>query len=175
MSGPSRAGGGGEPTGTRHGEAVRTATAGDGDRIAVLAAELVSALGAQRGGARLVEAVPASVQSGEAIRALLDDPSARVLVGTLDEVVVGFAVCHRDTAGPSGRGLLDGCYVEEEARGVGVGHLLLQAALAWLATNGCREVDGVALPGDRAAKNFYESAGFKARLLTMNRSLGGPD
>ena len=37
---------------------------------------------------------------------------------------------------------------------------------------GCRWVDGTALPGDRGAKNFYESAGFKARLLTMHRDLG---
>ena len=29
-------------------------------------------------------------------------------------------------------------------------------------TQGCGGVDGIALPGDRGAKNFYESAGFKA-------------
>jgi hypothetical protein len=32
-------------------------------------------------------------------------------------------------------------------------------------------VDGIALPGDRQAKNFYESAGFKARMLTMHRRI----
>ena len=68
--------------------------------------------------------------------------------------------------------MLDACYVEPGARGVGLGRLLLDAAVAWLEAQGCPGVDGVALPGDRAAKSFYESAGFKARLLTMHRALG---
>lgn len=180
MSGRSGTGGGATSAETRQGEAVRPAIAGDCHRIAELAAELVVALGGQRGGARLVEAVEGQVRGSErgseAVAALLDDASTQVMAGLLDGVVVGFAVCHRDPSGQSGwRGVLDACYVEEGARGVGVGHLLLEAALAWLGTNGCRDVDGVALPGDRAAKNFYESAGFKARLLTMNYSLDGRD
>jgi GNAT superfamily N-acetyltransferase len=67
--------------------------------------------------------------------------------------------------------MLDACYVEPGARGVGLGRLLLDTTASWLAARGCRGVDGVALPGDREAKNFYESAGFKARLLTMHREL----
>jgi hypothetical protein len=56
---------------------------------------------------------------------------------------------------------------------VGVGRLLLDRSLAWLGERGCAGVDGTALPGDRTAKTFYESAGFKARLLTMHRPLDG--
>ena len=67
--------------------------------------------------------------------------------------------------------MLDACFVEEGARAVGLGRLLLDACLSWLAAQGCDGVDGPALPGDRAAKNFYEGAGFKARLLTMYRPL----
>ena len=69
-------------------------------------------------------------------------------------------------------GVLDACYVEPEARGVGMGRLLMEAAVAWLEEPGCAGVDGTALPGDRQAKNFFESAGFKARMLTMHRALG---
>ena len=95
-------------------------------------------------------------------------------MGTLDDVVVAFAV---STVGEDGRGVrrgrLDACFVEEGARGVGVGRLLLDRSLAWMAEQGCAGVDGTALPGDRGAKSFYESAGFKARLLTMHRPLDG--
>jgi GNAT superfamily N-acetyltransferase len=70
------------------------------------------------------------------------------------------------------RGILDACFVETGARGVGVGRLLLDAVLSWVEARGAHGMDGTALPGDRAAKNFYESAGFKARLLTMHRDFG---
>ena len=95
-----------------------------------------------------------------------------MLVGTLDEVVTGFGLCHVEDLGPPGRrGVLDACYVEVGARGVGLGRLLLDALVSWLEEQGCGGVDGIALPGDRGAKNFYEAAGFKARLLTMHRRI----
>ena len=47
---------------------------------------------------------------------------------------------------------------------MGVGHLLLDGARRPGSRTRCRQdVDGTALPGDRQAKNFFESAGFKAR------------
>jgi GNAT superfamily N-acetyltransferase len=54
---------------------------------------------------------------------------------------------------------------------VGLGRLLLDTALVWFRAEGCTGVDGSALPGDRDAKQFFESAGFKARLLVMHLSL----
>ena len=72
---------------------------------------------------------------------------------------------------PGRRGVLDACYVEPGARGVGLGRLLLDAAVVLAGGPRVRGVDGIALPGDRGAKNFYESAGFKARLLTMHRQI----
>jgi GNAT superfamily N-acetyltransferase len=100
---------------------------------------------------------------------LLAAPGRRVLVGTLDDVVVGLAVGHVDAVGEAALGIIDGCYVEPEARGVGVGRALLDALMAWFSTHACRGVDAGALPGDRRTKNFYEAAGFKARLLTLHR------
>jgi ribosomal protein S18 acetylase RimI-like enzyme len=103
---------------------------------------------------------------------VLDDARTRVVVGTLDQAVIGFAMCHVVDDGDQGRrGVLDACYVEPGARGVGVGRLLLESLVSWLEARGCEGVDGVALPGDRGAKNFYESAGFKARMITMYRAM----
>jgi hypothetical protein len=36
---------------------------------------------------------------------------------------------------------------------------------------GCRDVDALALPGDRLTKQRLEAAGFTARLLVLNRLL----
>ncbi len=156
-------------------EAVRTAVDGDAARVLEMAAELSDTVGAQRGGSLLLAASDGRAGpdgGGHRLDRLLADESALVLVGTLDDVVTGFGVCHVEDLGPAGPlGVLDACYVEPGARGVGLGRLLLDSSVSWLAARGCRGVDGLALPGDRGAKNFYESAGFKARMLTMHRRI----
>jgi GNAT superfamily N-acetyltransferase len=155
-------------------ESVRPATAGDRERLLVLADELVASVATQRGGPMLMGSAPGlpGPSFGEHLVPLLDRPDALVLVGALDEVVVGFAVTTYEVDAEGTRwGRLGACFVEAEARAVGVGRLLLERSLAWLGEAGCAGVDGTALPGDRAAKSFFESAGFKARLLTMHREL----
>jgi GNAT superfamily N-acetyltransferase len=156
-------------------EEVRRATAADAPRLLELAGELLEALASQRGGSLLLG--PDGQRPGPdggltRMVDLVEGPDTLVVAGTLDGVVTGFAVCHhRDVAGDR-RGVLDACYVEAEARGVGLGRLLMETSLTWLEEAGCHGVDGTALPGDREAKTFFESAGFKARLLTMHREIG---
>jgi GNAT superfamily N-acetyltransferase len=102
---------------------------------------------------------------------LMADARRRVLVGTVDDVVVGLAMGRIDAVGETTLGIVDAFYVEPDARGVGVGRVLVEDLVAWFTASGCRGVDVTALPGDRQTKNFLEGAGFKARLLTMHRSL----
>ncbi len=61
--------------------------------------------------------------------------------------------------------------MEPDAREVGVGEAVLARALEWATARGCIGVDAWALPGERATKNFFEAAGFTARLLVVHRSL----
>lgn len=94
-----------------------------------------------------------------------------LFVGEFEGAVVGvLAVGAHDHDG-EGRGRVECCYVEEDARGVGVGTALMEAAVEWCAAAGCTEVDALALPGDRATKQCLEAAGFTARLLTLSRRL----
>ncbi|HEX3981188.1 MAG TPA: GNAT family N-acetyltransferase [Acidimicrobiales bacterium] len=157
-------------------ESVRVAGLDDDSRLVQLCAELVAGVSAQRGGPLLIDPAldePTGAALAGRLRPLFDRPDGLVLVGMLDGVVVGFAVSTiEEMAGRSRRGILGACYVEPGARGVGVGRLLLDRSLSWFEDHGCDGVDGTALPGDRGAKNFYESAGFRARLLTMHRPLG---
>ncbi len=158
-------------------ESVRPAVPADGERFADLAEQFGAGILAQRGGAQLVAS--GGLDAGRSGRMaplveLLAESDRLVVVGTLDDVVTGFATGHVEEFGHHGlHGVLDACFVEEGARGVGLGRLLLDEVLAWLDGRGCLGVDGLALPGDRDAKSFYEAAGFKARLLTMHR--GTPD
>jgi len=155
-------------------ERVRQATTEDLDRLVELVAGFVADRARHRGG-DLVRDDDAGGVSPEpvvgSLAAYVSDPGRAALVGTLDDWVAGAALCRVDDGGAGRRGVLDLCFVESGAREVGLGHLLLDEALGWFRDAGCTGVDGTAHPGDRGAKNFFESAGFKARLLVMHRPL----
>jgi GNAT superfamily N-acetyltransferase len=154
-------------------EAVRAATDGDAVRLAELAGQMVAAMSGQRGAAQVAPSgwgdplpdhlapwLPSSATDGHL-----------AWMGSIGGQPCGFALAHVDEWDGQWRGVLDALFVEPDARGVGLGRLLLEACLEWMSAQGCAGVDGVAFPGDRSAKNFYEGAGFKARLLTMFRPL----
>ena len=69
---------------------------------------------------------------------------------------------------------LDDIFVEEDARGIGVGELMMGELVSWCRDQGCFGIDVMALPGHRAAKNFFEESGFTARQIVMHHRLGGP-
>jgi GNAT superfamily N-acetyltransferase len=134
----------------------------------------VLGLGGQRGGPLLVAHRPVLTGAFEtgAFAARLADPSRLTMVGTIDEVVMGMALGRIETLRDGDRlGQLDGCYVDPGARSVGLGHLLIDAVMSWFEGERCIGADGIVLPGDRDGKNFFESAGFKARLLVMHRAI----
>ncbi|MGH9150801.1 MAG: GNAT family N-acetyltransferase, partial [Acidimicrobiales bacterium] len=112
--------------------------------------------------------------AGEWLAAALADPGQRVLVGTIGDEVTGYAV-GRLEALADGRvlGVIDELFVEPEARHVGVGAALAGALVEWCGAAGCAGVDAQALPGNRAAKNFFEAAGFSARLIVMHHRFEG--
>jgi GNAT superfamily N-acetyltransferase len=154
-------------------EDSRPATAADVGRIAELARAMQAELAALRGGAlwRAREARAEPLENGYAV--LLADADARVVVGTIDGVVLGFgvAVVERLRDG-SALGVITDLFVEEPAREVGVGEEIVEALVAYCTERGCVGVDAVALPGHRATKNFFEEQHFTARALLMHRRLG---
>jgi len=102
---------------------------------------------------------------------LLEDATSFVGVGTIDGVVLGFIWARVEALLPQAEGEQIGVvrlvYVDEAARGVGVGEAMLQGALAELRSRGVRRFDAIVSPGHRLAKNFFEAAGFSARRITM--------
>jgi len=101
----------------------------------------------------------------------IEDSESFVLAGEIDDVIVGFLwatiepMLGRAHGSTIGRMRL--IYTEPEARGVGVGHTMLTEAMKILRTHGVRHFDAPVGPGQRAAKNFYESHGFAARSIIM--------
>lgn len=154
-------------------ESARPATVDDIDRILELSRALRAEMGAQRGGELWWRTHDPVEHHGPGLRALLGYDDDCLLVGTVDTEVVGYAIA-RSHRLPDGAHLaiVGELFVEPAAREVGVGEALVGAILAWAEDRGCVGLDATALPGNRAAKNFFETHGFTARSLTMHRPLG---
>jgi GNAT superfamily N-acetyltransferase len=157
-------------------EGTRPARREDADRCGELCRAALEELRLARGGPLFVRRetgliVKALLRPGGLDR-LLADPRRTMLLGTVDDTVVGMAMGRLDEVGETRLGIIDAYYVEAQARGVGVGGALLEGLVSWFSASGCRGVDINALPGDRSTKNLLEASGFKARLITMHRTLG---
>jgi ribosomal protein S18 acetylase RimI-like enzyme len=152
-------------------EAVRAATPEDLPAVVGLVEALRAELTPMRGGRiwAVREARPGP--AAEAYGALLTDPATCVVVGTLDDVVVGFGVATVESLADGGKlGVVSDLFVDAEARAVGVGEAMLEALVTYCTREGCVGVDAFALPGHRAAKNFFEESGFTARAIVMHHA-----
>lgn len=157
-------------------EAARVATEDDTGRIVALARSAHAELSAQRGGGvwsrRDARVEPIDSGIAAAIAESAGGGSGLVAAGTIDDVVVGYAVVRDEVVADGGHlGVVEDLYVEPGARGVGVGEALMNLIVDWAGEHGCFGIDSIALPGDRATKNFFESFGLVARAITVHRSL----
>ena len=87
----------------------------------------------------------------------------------LSGVPAGFALLRTEPAGDGLVGAIVELFVSPWARELGVGEHLMAATVSWARDRGCEGIDAVALPGDRATKNFFESHGLVARAILVHR------
>lgn len=151
-------------------EGVRPATHQDLPLLLELYEALKVELGGYRGRWYEIDAWPEPVDA--ALERAIATDDVLVLVGTIDAVGVGYAVCEAVAALPQSSepliGRIRDIFVEVEAREVGVGEALLSECIDWLRGRGCHGADICVLPGHRATKNFCEENGFTARSLVMH-------
>jgi len=150
-------------------EGCRRAEVTDVPRIAELVRAATAELAPMRGGAvwKAREARAEPVEQGLAL--LIDEADARTVVATIDGFVVGYAVVRIEHLGDgSVLGVVDDIFVEEEARQIGLGELMMDDMVRWCDERKCVGMDAMALPGHRATKNFFEESGFTARQLVMH-------
>ena len=153
-------------------EAVRHASPDDVGLVVELARAGIAELSATKGGTVWARREARSEPLEESIRAAVADADTVSLVGTIDDVVVGYAIAAVEVLTDGGRlARLTDLYVEPDAREVGIGELLLDAVLTWATEGGCFGIDSIVLPGNRETKNFFEAAGMVARAITVHRSL----
>ena len=152
-------------------EDARVADDAELARVAELARELREELRAEGALWATREARPEPLD--DAVRELSKRDDALVVVGTTEDVVVGYGIARWESLRDGTRlGVIDEIYVEPEARGVGVGEMVVERLVEFCMEAECLGVDATALPGHRQAKNFFERAGFSARSLVMHRARG---
>lgn len=153
-------------------EGCRLATGDDVPRLAQLADQAIRELQPGRGGAVWARAQARQAPYEPELEREIAAPDHLVLVGTLDDAVVGYGVAHVQVLPDGGRlGVVSDLYSEPLAREVGLGELVMEALVDWCREQGCFGVDSLALPGDRHTKNFFESFGLVARAIVVHRSL----
>jgi GNAT superfamily N-acetyltransferase len=148
--------------------------AGDSDlpAVAALARAAREGVADGRGGPELLAGDERRGDEHRQMAELVDDSRAVLVVGLLDDIVVGYGVAARVALRDGGeRARLEELYIEPDARQVGVGDAVLRAVLEWAASHACDGLDGLALPGDRATKNFFESHGMVARAIITHRPI----
>jgi ribosomal protein S18 acetylase RimI-like enzyme len=157
-------------------EGSRPATAEDLPRIAELADLARHELMPMKGGVLWAAREALAAPFVDTYEALIERDDALVVVGTVDETVVGFGVVtlERLRNGET-LGVIADLFVEPGARSVGVGEAMADDLVAFCATRRCTGIDAIALPGHRATKNFFEESGFTARALVMHRALDRPE
>jgi GNAT superfamily N-acetyltransferase len=153
-------------------EAARTAVAGDLDAVAALASAAADEKREQKGGPLWWRRERRQGDVAAGVRAALEAADHELAVGTLDGTVIGYAVARVERLADGGLlGVVEDIYVDPGARAVGVGEALMDHLLAWCRDRGCFGVDSLALPGDRATKNFFESFGLVARAIVVHKPL----
>lgn len=157
-------------------ESARLAENADLDVITALLDHAIAELAPLRGGSIWTRRETRARPAHDALAEAMSDDDQLIVVGTIDDVVVGYSGVRREQ-------LLDGAmlavvediYVLPEAREVGVGEAMLDICLEWAEDSGCVGLDALALPGDRHTKNFFESFGLVARAIIVHRDLQGDD
>ena len=153
-------------------EAVRPATTEDLPAVAELVRAGIAELQPMRGGAVWAAQEARREPIEQDLARLLEAEDCRFVVGTIDDVVVGYAVAHLERLGDGSLlGVVDEIFVDLEARGVGLGEVMMDDLVSWCRSSGCFGMDAIALPGHRLTKNFFEESGFTARKIVMHHQL----
>ena len=155
-------------------ESVRVAELSDREVLRSLAAEARVELSNKRGGDVVERLDPHRADSRAEIVRAVEDPAATLPLGDIDGTAVGYGLMTlRTVVAGSLHATVEEIFVLPEARSVGVGEAIIETLLADASERGAAAIQSMALPGDRATKNFFESQGMVARSILVHRWLDG--
>ena len=153
-------------------ESARPATTGDQALLGELAARARMEMGGKRGGEVLDRLDVDRDLPAASVERLLAHEGGVVVVGCIADPPVGFGAMRVEMAADgSPHAVVEQIYVEPGARAVRVGESMIELLIAEATKRGAVGIEALALPGDRATKNFFESQGMVARAIIVHRRL----
>ena len=151
---------------------VRPATRDDRDALTGMARRAWDEAVDQRGGPQFARETGPLDDWTSRLDDLIDRDDTLLLIGGIDGVPLGFTLARVHRFGTDDSVVdLPVLYTEPEARSVGIAAGLMASVAAWARRQGAAGLDAAVLPGNRSAKNFFESFGMKARLIRVHRRL----
>lgn len=145
---------------------VRRAQQSDSATLRLLEIEARAQLSRFRGGERLGQELSAADDKWDE---RIDSDYWLVFVTGFDKETLGY-LCAR-LATSTGVPLIEAVYVTVDARQLGLGDGMVNAAIEACRQKGVGAIDAYALPGDRETKNLFERSGLTARLLIASKNL----
>ncbi len=153
-------------------ESARLATVDDIGAMEAIADRQRAAIEGERGASLFLRREAGPWPDRQRLEAAIAGEASAAVVGCYDDIVFGYGLVEFE-------GLLDATrlasltdfVVDAEIRGSGIGEAMMNLVVDLARAEDCVGVDAKALPGDRSHKNFFESFGLKARLLTVHRAL----
>lgn len=150
---------------------ARPATLADVPITAQLALDAQVAVRPERGGRWHLDHDDDQVPPDTAHRAAVDQADELLAVGCIDGIVVGYACAALSPTTTGQICMITELVVHPEARAIGVGSEILAEVRAWAVAQACQAIESQVLPGNRAAKNFFERVGMKTRKMRVSADL----
>lgn len=151
--------------------AARTATAADLSRTVWLSRLAADGVRDDRGGRLHLEHDTLGHDAEQLHGLALSESDGVLVVGCVGAEVVGFARAALHTTATARLCMIDELIVHPDTQGIGVGSALLEHVREWAIAQGCEAIESQVLPGNRAAKNFFERLGMKTRKMRVSADL----
>lgn len=153
-------------------ESARLAADDELPTVALLASEARVEIEASKGGPMYFRREGRAEPYLPALRAQAADPQGAVVVGLIDDAIVGFGtVSHHELRDGARVAEIQEIYVLPDARGIGIGEFMLDVIMDWARERNCERLEGSVLPGNRHGKNFFERAAMVTRVLRVSTAL----
>jgi ribosomal protein S18 acetylase RimI-like enzyme len=95
----------------------------------------------------------------------------QLVVGCIEGVVVGYGLAYLSPTTDGQLCMIDELVVHPRAQAIGVGSEILAHVRSWAVDRNCQAIESQVLPGNRAAKNFFERVGMKTRKMRVSADL----
>lgn len=150
---------------------ARPGTAADCATTATIAKQATATVRDERGGRWHLDHDVDGSEPLERHTASLTAPQHQLVVGCIDATVVGYGVAALSPTVDGQLCMIDELVVHPQAQGIGVGSEILAEIRQWAVENDCQAIESQVLPGNRAAKNFFERVGMKTRKMRVSADL----